>query len=350
MFRPRFLGVLLCSIFLAAPVASCDKSGRDTTLPGGDGAAPQAGPGPAMRYRAEARTLKQTTAYEVQMSGGGQFGQAKLQVGGTVTLSPMDGDKVKVAWKMNAVDSLELEGEFQPKAKDGKPNPLPDPKATLLERGAGVFVVDLRGEEDSEASDALPENQAKKNEREELQKKIEEAAADSGKKGGGKKGGGKKGKATPAAAAGGGLSDELRTAAAAAQFVALFEGIFQVPSLPQPRLEEGKPLTVAEEGELPMGDTGITLPFESETIYTLIKIDDSSGKRIAEIEVELEGSGAAEMEGGMFVVDQSTEATILFNLDDGVPVRVTSTSTQAYSWGENGQEITTMRQTEYEVQ
>jgi hypothetical protein len=254
-----------------------------------------------------------------------------MELKATLDVATAGDDKLKVGWKIDAVDSLELKGVLKPKQEEGKPAPA-DPKAILLEKGNGAWVMDLRGEPDKEASKALPENVAKREERERKKKEREEK----------KKKKGKEDDKGEDSGRGGGMGEQL---------LAYMDGVFQLPGLPEKNLEIGKPLVIEEEEEAPLGGEdsgGPVLPIESETTYTLIKIDDSGDKRIAEYQIEVEASGATEFQGGMLVVDQSTEGTLLFNIDDGVPVHVQVTSSQSFAVGDQGSEFTTMVESSFE--
>ena len=304
---------LWTTLVVTTLLVSCRQEKASTTSPT-DAAEAKSSDGVQLRYSSDARTLAQETDYEVTVSGGGQFGSAKAKLDGTLEVVPMGSDKLKVVWKIDSVDSLELKGVLEPKPKEGEP--APDTKQLLVEHGKGAFVVDLVGEEDDEATEALEEN----------------AAKDGGDEEG----------STPAAEDGEDEGDDNANGkpAGARQVLALFEGIFRLPSLPSGALQPETPLVLEEEGEVPLADGGgPKLPMETETKYKLVSIDESGGARIVEVSVERESSGATEYQGGMLVVDQSTEATLRFDLNKGIPVSVEATSTQSFSLGDQGQEI-----------
>jgi hypothetical protein len=329
MFKATKLApVMALTLALGLPVTGCKKEGGSTAGPGDAGKKQEAGV--SLRYDKKAKTLKQNTTVGIKVSGGGQYGELNMTLEATLNLADAQNDKVEVGWKIDAVDSLELKGMLKPKEEEGKPAPV-DPKTTLVEKGNGAWVMDLRGEADKEATKALPVN-AKKREEQERKKKEREEKKKKGKDG-------DKGE------------DGGPTPEPGEQLLAYMEGIFQLPHLPEKNMEVGKPLVIEEEEEAPLGGEdggGPVLPIESETIYTLIKVDDSGDKRIAEYQVEVEASGATEFQGGMLVVDVSREATVLFNIDDGVPVRVEVTSTQAFSMGDQGSEFTTIIESDFE--
>lgn len=326
--RPAVATTLVLGLFAVSP--ACKKGGADTATPAdakGGAAAEQEG---ALRYAKAPAKLRQKSHYEFTLSGGGQFGSAKADLVGLLVVEP-SGDKLTVTWKVEDVQNLELAGVLEPKAEEGEPPP-PDVKAVLLELGKGTIVTDLRGETDPEATKAHPDNKEEEAEVEKLRKQLEEARKAAGSKEAAKK--------DPKVQA---LEQKLGKY----QIVGMFGGVFSLPTLPKEALELGKEITVESEEEVDL-PTGTKLPMEVESTYKLVKIDDASGSRIAEIEISIEASGAVEFEGGMLVVDQSTDNTLLWDLDRNLPVAVDADTSQSFSVGEQGQEISTIIQSEYE--
>ncbi len=72
----------------------------------------------------------------------------------------------------------------------------------------------------------------------------------------------------------------------------------------------------------------------------MIKVDTSTGKRLAELKIESETSGAKELSQGgrsmLISLDATSESTVVFNLDDQVPVRYNLEATQNFSFGSQG--------------
>jgi hypothetical protein len=311
--RRLILAVLVATLVVALGSPGCDKKG--TTNPdGGGGGGAKTGAGVELRYDATARTLKQKSELELNVTGGGQFGQASVGLASTLQTAPQ-GQSIKVTWKIDSVEKLELKGMF--KSKDAKD----DPKAFLVERGAGAFLTDLRGELDDAATDALPENAQRKKEMEDLAKDM-----DAKRKAG-----------------------EEVSVSAGVQILAALSGALALPQLPEKALEVGKAVTVEEQDKADLGDTGITVPMDRESKFTLVKIDESSGKRIAEVEFEVTSSGATDMQGQMLTVDGSNEGRLLFNLDDHTPVSYEVTASQSFAFGEQTFESTTMIKASYEA-
>lgn len=297
-------------VSLAAGSSACNKGGTATVAPGGDGTSGGSAPsaaGELLRY-GSGRSVRQATQYTIKVSGGGQVGEAVTTHKATLSLAP-EGEGLKVGWKIDAVDGVALKGMFEPKDEATKSFDL---AAYAVQHGTGVYLTDLRGELDEEATQALPENAEKAKAAEarnaERQEAMEKAKADE--------------KDPPAF-----------PEAAGEQLISMLEGSFNLPTLPEQALEVGKSVTEEEEDEKTIQGS-IKIPVESETTYTLVKIDEVGGQRIAELTVEVESSGATELPQGMLVLDQATDGTMRFDLDAQVPVSVKVNTTQSVSMGD----------------
>lgn len=291
------LGIAL-ALVLVAP--SCGKKGS-TSAPGGGGGAGKGdakGDGVALRYAAQPLALQQTGSFDSTTRARGTYNEiaAKYTVG--LQLVP-NGDKVKVTWTFADVGELDLKGSVAPKP-GGE-----DPRTTLMRVGKGAYLVDLRGEVDEDASKSLPENAARKQEIETIRKQAEAAR--------------EKGQSFESS-----TLTILETARAMAT----------LPQLPEQSLPIGKPVVVNQEEELQFTEGGPKMPTETETTYTLVKVDDSGARRIAELQFESVTSGAMEQPGiGMLALDSTTEGTMLFDLDTHVPVSMELESNQELSGG-----------------
>ena len=327
--RRTFAASLLLGCLVA--FSGCKKDGSASTAPGEAADGARSSSGLLLRYEAKPLELRQKSHYEFTISGGGQYGAAKADLVGRLSVEPA-GDKLTVRWKVEDVQNLELTGVLEPKAEEGEPPP-PDVKQVLLEMGKGTFVADLRGETDAEATKEHPDVKAENAEVEKLREELEAARKAAGSK---------------EAAAKDPKVQELEGKLAKHQILGMFGGVFSLPTLPKESLEVGKEITTESEESVDL-PTGTKLPMEVEATYKVVKIDESSGSRIAELAVSVEASGAVEFEGGMLVVDQSNESTLFWDLDAHVPVSVEAESSQSFSVGEQGQEIGTTIQSEYEV-
>ncbi len=301
---------LLLSTLLVALVCttSCDKGGK-TNGPDDGGAGKGAAKGDvSLRYKVAPGKLKQTGKFDMNTTGGGQFGEAALEYTAVLELVAQ-GDKLKVVWSLAEVAKLDVKGMFE-----DKPGSTEDPKAFLVAEGKGAFLVDALGKLDEKATDALAENTARR----ERFKKLE----------------------ADAKAAGGDAN-----APSGVKILALADSMVALPDLPADGLSIGKSVTVEEEEEAQMG--GIMLPSETETKYTLVKIDDTGGARIAELQIEAVTSGATEVPGGMLTVDMETEGTMLFDIDAGIPVSYKLQRSQSFAFGDKTFESTIMMEASF---
>lgn len=280
--RLRLVHVLALGLALAGGAVSCKKSSDGgSASPGGEGGGggSAASAGVTMRYKPGAFKLKQNAVISVSI-GGAQSGSFKVDAVGLLDVSDQAG-KLKVAHSILEVRDVKLEGVLRPQPKDGKAPP--DPKTEIL-KATGASLVDLRGETDVPGTKALPENK-------------KEAGQD----------------------------DDF---SALGDFLGL-------PQLPEPALTVGKPLKQEKQEEQTLGGT-LKIPTDEETTYTLVKIDEVDGKRLAELKIESESSGATEAQGTTISVDSVTEGTIVFDLVTQLPVKVHIEQTQNFSFGSQG--------------
>lgn len=295
MLRPSRLSRLSTALALfgalglgSLTTAGCKKSADTAGPDGGGGSGATTGDGIVIRYKASPSKLKETVTASFTLNGGGQSGSMKADITGLLDITPSGADKLRVGFSVLDVRTFELVGAMKPEAKDGKP--VPDLKAKLLE-AKGARIVDLLGDADKEASKALPENAKKE----------------------------------------GAAVDEYDMSSFGS-----FLGL--PPEMPKDGLTEGKPLKVSKEDKENL--LGIEMDMDVETTYTLVKIDSTSGKRVAEIKIESEASGAKEMSQGgksiMLSVDIASESTVKFNLDDQLPVAAHIESTTSFSAGSEG--------------
>ena len=276
---PRALALAL-TLALGAGVGGCKKSSDGgSAAPGAGGASASATDGVALRYKSGAFKLKQDARISVTMSGGGQSGSFAVDAVGLLDVSDQGG-KLKVAHSVVEVRDVKMEGALKPEPKDGKAPP--DPKAELL-KATGATLIDLRGAPDAEGTTALAEN---------------------------KKDGPK------------GDFDDL------GDFLGL-------PQLPEPTLTLGKPVKQEKREEQTIGGS-LKIPTDEESTYTLLKVEEVGGRRLAEVKIESESSGAVEAQGGMISIDSVAEGVIVFDLATQLPVRVHIEQTQTFAFGNQG--------------
>lgn len=295
LLRLGLVAALVCSV-------SCEKSGATKDPGKGAGSGKVAAGDIALRYKVGPAKLKQTGKFDMNTTGGGQFGEAAMEYTAMLELAAQ-GDKIKVVWSLADIAKLDVKGMFEDKGS------TEDPKAFLVAEGKGAFLVDPLGKLDEKGTEGLAENAARR----ERFKKLEEEAKASG--------------------------GQAQTSSGV-KILALADSMVTLPDLPADGLAVGKSVTVEEEEEAQMG--GIVMPSETETKYTLVKIDDSGGTRIAELQIDAVTSGATEVPGGMLSVDMTTEGSMLFDIDAGMPVSYKLTRSQSFAFGENTFESTIM--------
>lgn len=298
--RPRTVIASLFVLALAAP--ACDKGG-DTNTPGGKGGSEggggeQAQSGMMLEYPAQAFSLATDMKMALEVSGMGN-GSLELEVKGSLEAAP-EGDKLRITSTVAEVANFAASGDMAP--EDGPENP----QESLIGLQSWT-IASLRGEEDEEATKALAENKARKDE---LDKKVEAAREK-----------GEQYQPTLAETLGG--------------------SPIELPDLPDVGLEEGQTIKVpTENDERPLG--GDSVPVEVDREYTMKAIDDSSGQRIATIDFASEGSGAKEFsgqEGNVLVsYEEETEGRLVFNLDTKLPVSLVVEQASAINFGERSVE------------
>lgn len=285
-FRTRLALLAALSISTATALPGCKKN-ADSIPPDGSNPGGEVAGGTQLRYKPGDYKLKQDAKLTFKASSPQGVQEASLDVSGLLTVSPSGADRFKVAFTVSDVRQLDFSKEMLPKPKEGET--AADPKTAML-AATGASIRDLRGETVEDATKALPENA--------------------------------------------GLDKKEGVTAMVTSFAF---GVFGPPELPEKTLVEGTPVKVSEQKEEAF--FGLKIPMDSTSTYTLIKIDTSSGKRIAEVKYEAESSGAREEGKQMLTVDVNTEGTILFNLDDQLPVSRKGRQTTNISAGEMNAEI-----------
>lgn len=285
-FRTRLALLAALSISTAAALPGCKKN-ADSIPPDGSTPGGEVAGGTQLRYKPGDYKLKQDAKLTFKASSPQGVQEASLDVSGLLTVSPSGADRFKVAFTVSDVRQLDFSKEMLPKPKEGET--AADPKTAML-AATGASIRDLRGETVEDATKALPENA--------------------------------------------GLDKKEGVTAMVTSFAF---GVFGPPELPEKTLVEGAPVKVSEQKEEAF--FGLKIPMDTTSTYTLVKIDTSSGKRIAEVKYEAESSGAREEGKQMLTVDVNTEGTILFNLDDQLPVSRKGRQTTNISAGEMNAEI-----------
>lgn len=307
MLRRWALGALLAT-------AACKPApGIPTAVPDGAGTAGSGAAGVSnesatvLRYDASARTLRQVGHLELIQRGAGQYAEAVVDLQAVIAFEPK-GDRLEVQWTVSDVTALELRGALQ---RDD------DDTETFLEtHGFGAYLSDLRGQ--AEADPQLPRNVERESTLAAMRQEIADATA--------------AGRAAPIVP---GL-----------QMLSYLPPLLQLPTLPEQPLPLNEPVTVTREEETELGETGLVLPFDVEAKYTLVRIEESEGSRLAEMVFEATAIGTQEGPGGEIVIESKQRGTLLFDLGRRVPVSYESTRTETIEMGQfSGETETTLRAT-----
>lgn len=299
--------VVLGVVLALGGLLSCEKS-TATENPDGHGvrtAAP-VGNDIELRYRFDAGKLRQTGTFDINTTGGGEFGAAAIAYTVALDLAAA-GNALQVAWDVTDIATLEVQGNFA----DG--GAATEPKAFLTTHGTGAFVVDATGRLDERATESLPSNAARR-------KRLEPLALPAG--------------AAPAPASG------------ALRLLALAERMVELPELPVARLAVGASVIVDRDEDAEVG--GIVLPTATATEYTLVKIDRSGNTRVAELQIQAVTRGATDTPDGKLMVTIDGVGLLLFDVDAGVPVRWQLKRTQTVELGPKGFESTVILESNYD--
>ena len=231
MTRPTRVLALFVALTALAPLGGCKKGADSVNADGGGGG--QVAGGIDIIYKAAAFKLKQDSKFSFKVTSPQGVQEASVDVTGLLDVTPTGKDKLKVAFSVAEVRAVNVSDGMLPKPKEGEA-PV-DPKAALL-KATGAEIVDLKGDTDKEATKALPEVAALKDDK----------------------------------------SPEALYAGLASGFLGL------PPQLPKQQLAEGTPFKTSKQ-EKQQTPIGIEMDMDISTTFTLVKIDGSSGKRIAEI-------------------------------------------------------------------
>jgi hypothetical protein len=284
--RSPALRVIL-ALALGVGISACKKDSGESKTPtatGGDTAEASNSAGVTLRYNIRAQTLKKNVKGSFRFTSGRGGGSVSADLTGLLTVNAHGDDGLKVSFSVTELRDYTSE---MPQPPGGETPAEPKDPKVIASAAKGATIINTRGEADEDKTKALPEN--------------DRSALDPEAQG----------------------------------ITEMVAGFLTLPELPEGALEIGKPLTSSKEKDVP-GPGGLKIPSEIDTTIKLLSIDDSSGKRIATIEIETEGSGAVETQGTMISLESSTEQTLVFNLDDMIPVSAKVQSTNAFSFGPQG--------------
>ncbi len=270
-------------------------------------AATDAERGIRLRYLGEETTLEQETELQLTHTSVGQYVDASLKLTAGISLKT-DGERLTTDWRIRGIDPLELEGTTAP-------GDVEKARELLLAHGKGGAIGDPFGVIDVAATDALPLNQIR----------------------------------TEA------LTDPTAGSPAAALVMGVLAEQLRLPRLPPDLLEPGTPVVVEEESETVVTDAELVLPTTTVYRYTLLKVDDSGTRRVAELSIEI--ANVAQSEGGPEDEDEDTEpeakleskvdGTLLFDVDQGLPVSVELNRSETFKVGKLEGERSLLVRTQY---
>jgi hypothetical protein len=294
MSRPfrtiRTIG-LGASLVLGLGFGGCDKSNGASAKPG-DEAPADLSDEDLVKYSADAFSLVATV--EAKLTGSGDMnGSLATKFTGRLDVKPHTDGKLHVHGVVDSIAEYVTTGEFH----------YPDKTVEqLIEELVGedyVQVVYRLGDNDVEASKALPENVKK---REAQEKEAEEAKADA------------EAKAENAD------SERPRPEIGVAQFMGM-------PNLPEFSVAPGETKSVERQMATRNLFGQVEVPVERDTKIEYVGIDESNGSRIATLKVYIEGSGAKDLEtsGGnsaFLSILEESDLTVMVDLDSGIPVSV----------------------------
>ena len=309
MLRRWALAVLL------ATTACKSAPGIPTVGPGAEGAGPAGAAaggvpsesGTILRYDASARTLRQVGHLELIQRGAGQYAEAMVDLQASIAFEPK-GERLEVVWAVTDVTELELRGALQQEGDDTK--------SFLKEHGIGAYLSDLRGQ--AEADPQLVQNVQRESKLSAMRQEIADATA--------------AGKPAP-------IIPGL-------QMLSYLPPLLQLPTLPELPLPLNEPVKVSRAEETELGQTGLVLPFDVEVEYTLVRIEEAGGTRLAEMVFEATAIGTQDGPGGEIVIESTQRGTLLFDLGRRVPVSYESTRTESIEMGQySGETETTLRST-----
>lgn len=298
---------MLLAVAACKPAPGIPTTGPDAAVPTSDGAAVPSATSTVLRYDAAARTLKQTGHLELIQRGAGQYAEAILDLEASVGIEPK-GDRLEVGWKVDDVTALELRGALQ---RDGE-----DASGFLETHGIGAYLSDLRGQ--AEDDPELPQNVQRESKLTQMRQQIADATA----------------------------AGQPPPILPGLQMLSYLPPLLQLPSLPEDPLPLNEPVTVSRQEETELGDTGLVIPFDVEVKYTLVRIDDSGGTRLAEMVFEATAIGSQDGPGGEIVIESEQRGSLLFDLGKKIPVSYESTRTETIEMGQfSGETETTLRST-----
>jgi len=263
--------------------------------------------GLVLGYGTVGAPLYQELELELTHTALGQFIEAKLDVGATLT--PMvEGDALRVKWALQDVGTLDLDGVFA----EGEAEQM---RGLLTDYGKGISVADLHGVVDVDATDATPFNVARATQLADLK----------------------------------GPANQLLLAAVFAEI--------GLPRLPPVPLLLDEAVEFEEESETVITDSGLVLPTTTLHRFTLRDAQEDGVVQIAIALVSVaesdapdpEADAAVEQEGPAIRVEIEAEGRLLFDTQAGIPVSLELNRTELFQIGEQEVERSLFVRSRYRV-
>ena len=310
----------MVGLFATLLALSCNRKTPTTgpTAPPSNGGAAAAEATPAgdtvdLRYGPTYPPLRQLTTVEFTSVGGGAYAEASLTLRSELAMET-EGAGLKIGWKIVGVDAMTLKGNLEG-------TPAKGTKGALLELGRGAYMVDTRGARDAAKTAALPENEA-------LTKRVDAAAQE--------------------LAQARDDGDEEAVLPPAVALLEILPDMLALPALPGEPLEIGRTWERVDSSEIEVAGTGIVLPLETTTRYTLARIDESTGARMAVVDFSVEDWGGVDTDEGPVELSNKREGSLTLDLEARVPVTVSFTSEESLVAGEIDFDTTKIVRTEFQ--
>ncbi|MBL4683976.1 MAG: hypothetical protein JKY37_05260 [Nannocystaceae bacterium] len=319
-----FLGLCL-GVFVAGP-GGCSKPLPASERPhgGATGSGGATAPGSLeIRYSDLPVVLRQDARVDFTTTGGGAYAQATFEAQLEVSLrgggkgsakdSAKDPDSVEVRWQVLGLDAVKLDGSLAAKGED---------VATYVQaHGRGVWVIARSGVLDHRAGAAHPGN-AKRLAALQL---ADAALADR-------------------RAAG----QQDAVPAPGATLLKLLPELISLPRLPAGPIAIGATIETTEAHDTVLTGTELVIPTETTVRYTLVSVQSGAGIRLAELVFTSEDWGEPSLEDGEVELRNTTEGTMLFDVDRGTPVTVSFTREESLVAGEVSYDTTKIVSASYE--
>lgn len=300
-----------CVLLTAAVSALACRPDRGTSSPAGGAGVTGRTHAAAVSLAYRPARLRARVTVELTTNGGGRYLEASTHLTTIFDVAPA-GETLLFAWTIEKVDGVTLQGTV--------PRGDHDLGQFLVAHGKGAWVLDRSGTEDVAATDSHARNAPRRELLDGESARLAEAHA-----------AGRPADPEPAAA-----------------LLELLPPLLQLPRLPARPLTLGETVESTSSSELELPSMQLVLPVETTSKATLIGVDDAGAVRLAELQVDVLRYGGLDTEGGAVELEEHVEGTLLFDIDNGFPVRIELTTTQSFTAGDRGGDSTAIVRAELE--